>query len=106
MFKKNCDLMEDLGSKKGRYYFQNYYSRKSKPWFNKFQTLKRDLIVTIIRSRTGHYSLNDSLFKINVVESPDCHCGPFKQDLDIYFGIVECMKMKELSCIINLENVI
>ena len=51
MFKNNFDWIETLGIQKGSFYFQNYHTKKRKTWFAKCGNFKRELIVSIIRSR-------------------------------------------------------
>ena len=76
----NQSLMHDSQTK-GKQYFQYFYKQSTKPWFHKYK-LKRDLIVTTNRCRSDHYNLNASLFKIKVINQPNCECGHELQDLD------------------------
>lgn len=49
---------------KGTFFFKNYYDNKfkTKPWFYNLPDC-RSTIVNMLRLRSGHTSLNDSLFK-------------------------------------------
>lgn len=79
--KNSFRTVENLGKTKGVFFFQNYFNKKSKPWFfNK--GLKREFITTMNRLRADHYNLGTSLAKIHVVDSPNCTCGFENQDID------------------------
>lgn len=75
------NVIKQQGESKGKLYFKSFYKNSVHPWFHNKQ-MKRELIVTINRCRSGHYNLNASLFKINVVSQPNCECGYENQDLD------------------------
>ena len=61
MYKNNCDGIESLSDQKGTYYFQNDHNKARKAWFDRYTSHKRDFIVSVLRFRSGHYSLNKSL---------------------------------------------
>ena len=93
-------MIESMGTQKGTYYFQNYYTKSRKTWFSKYNSQKRDLIVSVvsvIRSRSGHISLNESLYKIIVVDSPRCPCGDERQSLDHFIlYCINCVKERKI----------
>ena len=62
------------GTNKGVAYFQNFHNTFKKPWFHNLK-IKRELITLVNRCRSGHYNLNAFLFKIKVVDSPQCDCA-------------------------------
>ena len=45
---------------------------------NNFINQKKGLIIL----KLGHISLNDSLYKIKILDSPQCQCGFERQNLD------------------------
>ncbi|XP_011333811.1 uncharacterized protein LOC105277263 [Ooceraea biroi] len=66
------------GRSKGMKYCDIFYSNTRKPWFHDVQ-LDRRQIVIINRLRSGHTSLNQSLFNHHIVESPLCLCNDCNQ---------------------------
>lgn len=52
-------------------YCRQFLEEKRQIWFNKFD-LKRKVISTVNRLRSGHTSLSGSLHRFNIVESPMC----------------------------------
>ena len=81
LFESTKNYIEIEGQIKGKNYFKLFYKRTKHPWwFGK--RLKRDLISTINRCRSGHYNLNSSLFKIKIVDNSSCTCGAPEQDLN------------------------
>ncbi|XP_011689989.1 PREDICTED: uncharacterized protein LOC105451319 [Wasmannia auropunctata] len=67
--------LEETSFVKGTQYSDKLYlSDSQKTWFfNK--GLNREEIVCISRIRSNHYNLNYSLFRKNIVDSPECPCG-------------------------------
>ena len=68
---------------KGNKFFTYYHDSKATPWFfNKH--LPREIITSINRSRSGHYSLAASLAKCNIIDNPYCNCtnNMYFQDID------------------------
>lgn len=63
-----CDL---TGKERGKVYFQNYFIRNRKTWFQDLN-LPRRAIISLRRLRCGHTSLNESLGRFNIVPSPLC----------------------------------
>lgn len=78
---ENDRRIREEGLLKGWHFFRHYEDSLPSPWY-KGVNLKRELIVFITRARSCHYSLNYSLRKIKVVESPKCECGYDTQDLN------------------------
>lgn len=77
----NISQLKEEGTSKGLNYFKRIFKPSTKPWFSGFN-LNREKIVFISRCRSKHFSLRESLFKINVVESSACDCGHDLQDLN------------------------
>lgn len=69
------------GLTKGVKYFQTFYTDSKKPWYYN-KSLNRETIVTVNRCRANHYSLNESLYRINVVNSPLCKCEQSHQNIN------------------------
>ncbi|TGZ47961.1 hypothetical protein DBV15_10259, partial [Temnothorax longispinosus] len=66
--------LENAASTKGTFYHTHYHTNNVKPWYYRLP-LNRAQIVTTSRLRSGHYNLNQSLFRKNIVDSPSCPCG-------------------------------
>lgn len=60
MFAKLYDWAEERGTQKGKYFFQNFYKPRRKPWFHKLK-INRKGMVSVGRLRAGHTSLLESL---------------------------------------------
>lgn len=87
------------GDVKGIPYFRNYLSVSSQPWFHNLRFNRREIVI-INRIRANHYSSAASLFRKNIVSSPNCGCGQGIQDADHIFW--QCSEYKEQR--INLVN--
>lgn len=74
-------LLEEDGQVKGVIYFSRIRPLTPKLWYKGLK-LSREMFVFISRCRSNHYSLNQSLHKINVVHSSNCECGQDPQDLN------------------------
>ncbi|XP_011705817.1 PREDICTED: uncharacterized protein LOC105461018 [Wasmannia auropunctata] len=71
--------LEEISLVKGTQYSELYLNDSQKTWyFNK--GLNREEIVSISRIRSNHYNLNYSLFRKNIVDSPECPCGESRVD--------------------------
>lgn len=77
-------LLKIQGRHKGTKYFTSFNEITLKPWFHKLK-LNRESIVTCCRLRSGHYALNYSLKRCNLVPDPSCQCGFSTQDADHIF---------------------
>lgn len=86
--KSHQNKIEELGKKKGIFYYENFYNKKTRPWFHK-HNISRKAIVSINRLRSNHSSLNNSLVKINVVPSDLCECGKSPDTPDHIFWCCE-----------------
>lgn len=64
----------EIGHVKGVKYFQNFYVKGRKPWFDNF-ALSREIIVSFNRLRSNHTSLAESHNRFDIVESPGYPCG-------------------------------
>jgi hypothetical protein len=69
-------------NRKGTKYFNLFYNQSSKPWFSNLPHLDRKLITIACRIRSGHYNLNASLHRVNIVNSARCKCGFSSEDID------------------------
>lgn len=67
---------------KGKFYFDKFWKKNTRPWYLRSQ-LPRELVVWVNRARSNHYHLNESLWKINIVNSPECSCGDNAETQDI-----------------------
>lgn len=79
--KKISQLLIEQSALKGTDYFRHFYNSSPKPWFNNLK-LPREILTTINRCRSGHYSLASSLSKIGLVDSTECECGYEEQDIN------------------------
>lgn len=68
----------DVGTYKGIHYTKHFLTNNKKPWFHD-KNLNRKSTVSLNRLRSGHTSLNESLYKIKIVDSPICSCTNFIQ---------------------------
>ncbi|KYN22473.1 hypothetical protein ALC57_05124, partial [Trachymyrmex cornetzi] len=72
---------------KGTVHFERYPLTSKKTWFHEY-SLTREEITIINRLRSNHYNLNESLHRVNIIDSPDCTCGPIRQTIN--HVIFEC----------------
>jgi len=85
-------------------------------YFNKFSEININFVKKIVfgkencavlsRLITGYTMTRAYLFKINVVDSPECHCGERVQTINHVFWacpILESERLKLLKLFINLE---
>ncbi|XP_071649693.1 uncharacterized protein [Temnothorax longispinosus] len=80
--------LENAASTKGTFYHTHYHTNNVKPWYYRLP-LNRAQIVTTSRLRSGHYNLNQSLFRKNIVDSPSCPCGdPYQDANHIIFNCI------------------
>ncbi|KAK9681333.1 RNase H [Popillia japonica] len=60
--------------------------RLQKPWFSKLKYGGREFITTLCRLRFNHNQCRCHLYRLNLVDNPNCDCGEI-EDLDhIFFG--------------------
>lgn len=50
-----------------------YRREENKAWFTSLN-IPRKVLLTIMRARTNHTRLNGSLYKIKILNSPNCEC--------------------------------
>ncbi|XP_058807432.1 uncharacterized protein LOC131673441 [Phymastichus coffea] len=86
LFKKTAvnstnKLIKNQGLTKGVDYFKNYYDDSNTSWYSN-KGYEREFITSVCRCRSNHISLNESLFKINVISDPKCECGADTQELN------------------------
>lgn len=89
MFADLYDWSTRLGSSsenpKGAIYCNNFLcTNNRKPWFSK-SFLERRAIVTFNRLRANHTSLNESLFRKDIIDSSYCSCSNTDQTADHIF---------------------
>lgn len=66
-FNNRC---KKIGLDKGVYYMDNYFTFYRRPWFHEMNFSRREVVsICRIRSRT---SLKQSLYRSNMVDSPNC----------------------------------
>ena len=74
-------FLENKDTSKGVYYFNNFFNKTTKTWFHHVNYSRRH-IVTLIRLRTNHHSLYESLHRKSIVESPMCSCESAWETID------------------------
>ncbi|XP_018374268.1 PREDICTED: uncharacterized protein LOC108768366 [Trachymyrmex cornetzi] len=76
------ESMKIISKSKGTLYYENFYNASSnKTWFHG-ANLSRNEIVMINRLRSNHINVNESLHRVNMVESPACPCGDPRQSIN------------------------
>ena len=92
---------------KGDNYMSCFRTFSESPWFNEYNLTKKE-IVYINRIRSGHYQLNAHLYRMHIVNSPNCDCGDISQSIDhiVWFCplydngeqkcVTFCLKIKSL----------
>ncbi|KYQ53696.1 hypothetical protein ALC60_07383 [Trachymyrmex zeteki] len=75
------EYMKTVSSTKGKKYFNQYHITSRKPWFHK-TSFNREEIVLINRLRSDHINLNESLHRVNIVNSPAYPCGDSSQTIN------------------------
>lgn len=68
----------DVGTYKGTHYTKYFLTNNNKPWFHD-KNLSRKCTVSLNRLSAVHTSLNESLYKIKIVDSLMCSCTNFIQ---------------------------
>ena len=96
--KKNIGLDNSIktyiDSKKGEFYFSNFYSPASKPWFFNFKNLKRIDITIINRMRSGHYNTSDNLWRKNLISYSSCNfCNSPQNSLNHFIFVCPIFKV-------------
>ncbi|XP_070521988.1 uncharacterized protein [Cardiocondyla obscurior] len=74
-------FFSDAALEKGSTFFSLYHNTSPKPWFHNLP-LNRSMVVIINRLRSGHYNLNQSLFRIKLATSDRCSCDLAPQNID------------------------
>lgn len=95
--------IKEQGLLKGKKYFELYFNETSKPWFHN-EALSREIIVTINRMRSEHYHLAESLARIQVIDSPNCTCGKYPQNLNHVIWQCEIYDKERTKLIIQLRK--
>lgn len=84
--------IKEQGEKKGKFYFNSYFSNNKKPWFSS-KKYSRHLIVWVNRARSNHYHLAASLARINIINDSMCPCNQYEEDLN--HVIWQCERYEE-----------
>lgn len=81
-------------STKGKYYFQISPNVSYKPWFMDAPFLSRFFITCIARLKFNHNLTPAHLFKINIIDSPNCVCGEIGTANHLLFS---CARLQDKS---------
>ena len=74
--------LKNIDMNKGNYYFDNFFRESNHTWFKNSSYTRRH-IVSIIRLRTNHHSLQESLYRKDIVTSPICtFCNTMEGTID------------------------
>lgn len=87
---KKCLI--SLFSKKGIKYFEKDLFNPTKPRFHNMD-LKRSIITSISRLRSGHCNSKALLFRFGMVDSPMCYCGRSTKNISRIF--LSCPRYEE-----------
>ncbi|KYN15197.1 hypothetical protein ALC57_12587 [Trachymyrmex cornetzi] len=79
--KQQEEYMRTVSASKGKIYYEQFYKKSEKTWFHK-TSLSREEIVIANRIRANHINTNESLFRVNMTDSPACPCGEPVQSID------------------------
>ncbi|XP_012272764.1 ribonuclease H1-like [Orussus abietinus] len=66
--------VQEQAKHKGTYYFKKFAEKTTTAWFRN-SSMKRDNITLINRLKSNHTRVKAHLFKKNIINSPECHCG-------------------------------
>lgn len=88
---------------KDKKYFNLYNPLKMKSWFHKIR-LKRNFTASLYRIRTNHYSLNESLYRFNLISSPVCNYSFPLQNFDHIFWFYFIYSSQRRSLILSLNK--
>ncbi|KAK9739887.1 hypothetical protein QE152_g8626 [Popillia japonica] len=77
---------EVQNSEKGLRYKAASCGQKTKPWVSKIKFDGCKFITTICRLRFHHNHLNGHLYRLKMVESPNCDCGVEEDASHVFFG--------------------
>ena len=99
---ENEERIINIGKEKGKFYFENFYKKTNERWFYNLR-LSRRSIVSINRIRSGHTSLNSSLYRHKIVDTDICNkCGKEVDTIEHIFWI--CKVFNVQRCIM-LEKI-
>ncbi|XP_036147482.1 uncharacterized protein LOC118647196 [Monomorium pharaonis] len=90
---------------RGSYYFTNFETASNHSWFDTYN-LRRRIITSINRLRSGHTSLHASLFRFLIVDLPNCpYCGEYETPEHVFWS---CFKYSEqrLTLLNDLSKVL
>ena len=88
--KTQTKYIHEQDQKKGEFFIQNFFldgKFAKKPWFW-FLPDDRRIISPLLRLRSNHTSLNESLFRKKMINSLSCECGWPSED--VYHFFFEC----------------
>ena len=90
---KFYSFLNNFRTNTGLYYFNNFFKKSAKPWFNNCH-FSRFHIVSINRIRSNHYSLNYSLHRKNIIDTDSCPSCLFTLE-DVNHVIWSCPRFAE-----------
>lgn len=74
--------LQQTGQTKGIHYFQTYFTPgNKKPWYSR-SNYSRHIITSICRIRSNHYNMAESLYRIQLTNSPRCSCEQENENID------------------------
>ena len=102
--KRHFKYLENSDTNKGVFYFNNFYKTSLNPWFKNSYYSRRH-ITTLIRLRTNHHSLMESLYRKNMVASPMCMCGYHEETLEHFLWECSIYNNQRSWFLTQLENI-
>ncbi|KYN05751.1 hypothetical protein ALC62_03316, partial [Cyphomyrmex costatus] len=79
--RQSVESMKVVSAIKGTLYYENFYSQSKHTWFHDFH-ISREEIIHVNRIRSNHINVNESLYRVNMTESPACECGDPRQSIN------------------------
>jgi len=86
-----------ISTTKGTLYYEYFYTASRKTWFHKV-SLSREEIVLVNRLRSNRININESLHRVQMIESPACPCGDPCQTINHF--LFHCEKFNLNSSLI------
>jgi len=79
------DRWKTISCTKGKFYADLIEQPYKTPWFKDYKDLSRKNITTLIGMRSNHTLSASHLYRIGVVENPNCECGEISTLNHIFF---------------------
>ena len=86
-----------ISTTKGTLYYEHFYTASRKTWFHKV-SLSREEIVLVNRLRSNRININESLHRVQMIESSACPCGDPCQTINHF--LFHCEKFNLNSSLI------